>query len=164
MYFNLSCKQLCFQQKKSINNRNKSTKTHKFLCRCYKTVILFTKNRLLHFPKYYKPLKLKSFLEIAEFFSFFKDGSSEEENKTSSYQEENSRGSSREEPGIKTIFLGTQEVYFIQVSDKIVGGVTKNLSVEFSKTKSRVWGALSSLDVFLLNPQACVYFGPDPET
>ena len=46
----------------------------------------------------------------------------------------------------------TQE-YVSQVSEEIEGKVTKKLSKEFSKTDSRMLGALSKLDEFLLNPQ-----------
>ena len=40
-----------------------------------------------------------------------------------------------------------------QVSEEINGRVTKKLSKEFSLTESRILGALSKLDEFLLNPQ-----------
>ena len=43
--------------------------------------------------------------------------------------------------------------YISQVSEEIEGRVTKKLSKEFSRTKSRILGALSKLDEFLLNPQ-----------
>ena len=43
--------------------------------------------------------------------------------------------------------------YNSQVSDEIEGRVTKKLSKEFNKTESRILGALSKLDEFLLNPQ-----------
>ena len=43
--------------------------------------------------------------------------------------------------------------YISQVSQEIEGRVTKKLSKEFSKTESRLLGALSKLDEFLLNPQ-----------
>ena len=43
--------------------------------------------------------------------------------------------------------------YISQVSEEIKGRVTKKLSKEFSKTESRILGALSKLDEFLLNPQ-----------
>ena len=43
--------------------------------------------------------------------------------------------------------------YISQVSEEIEGRVTKKLSKEFSKTESRVLGALSKLDELLLNPQ-----------
>ena len=43
--------------------------------------------------------------------------------------------------------------YISQVSEEIEGRVTKKLSNEFSKTESRILGALSKLDEFLLNPQ-----------
>ena len=43
--------------------------------------------------------------------------------------------------------------YNSQVSEEIEGRVTKKLSKEFSRTESRILGALSKLDDFLLNPQ-----------
>ena len=43
--------------------------------------------------------------------------------------------------------------YISQVSEEIEGRVTKKLSKEFSKTESRILGALSKLDESLLNPQ-----------
>ena len=46
----------------------------------------------------------------------------------------------------------TQE-YISQVSEEIEGRVTKKLSKEYNKTESRILGALSKLDEFLLNPQ-----------
>ena len=43
--------------------------------------------------------------------------------------------------------------YISQVSEEIEGRVIKKLSKEFSRTESRILGALSKLDEFLLNPQ-----------
>ena len=43
--------------------------------------------------------------------------------------------------------------YISQVSEEVEGIVTKKLSREFRKTESRILGALSKLDEFLLNPQ-----------
>ena len=43
--------------------------------------------------------------------------------------------------------------YISQVAEEIEGRVTKKLSKEFNKTESRILGALSKLDEFLLNPQ-----------
>ena len=43
--------------------------------------------------------------------------------------------------------------YISQVSEEIEGRVTKKLSKEFNKTESRILGALSKLDDYLLNPQ-----------
>ena len=43
--------------------------------------------------------------------------------------------------------------YISQVSEEIEGRVTKKLSKEFSRTESRILGALSKLDEILLNPQ-----------
>ena len=43
--------------------------------------------------------------------------------------------------------------YISQVSEEIEGRVSKKLSQEFSMTESRIFGALSNLDEFLLNQQ-----------
>ena len=43
--------------------------------------------------------------------------------------------------------------YISQVSEEIEGRVTKKVSKEFNETESRILGALSKLDEFLLNPQ-----------
>ena len=43
--------------------------------------------------------------------------------------------------------------YISQVSEEIEGRVTLRLSKEYNKTESRILGALSNLDEFLLNPQ-----------
>ena len=43
--------------------------------------------------------------------------------------------------------------YISQVSEEIEGRVTRKLSNEYNKTESRILGALSKLDEFLLNPQ-----------
>ena len=45
------------------------------------------------------------------------------------------------------------EEYITQVSEEIEGRVAKKLSQEFSRTKSRILGAFSKPDEFLLNPQ-----------
>ena len=58
----------------------------------------------------------------------------------------NSRGQSVLDPEL------TQD-YTSQVSEEIEGRVTKKLYKDFSKTDSRILGALSKLDEFLLNPQ-----------
>ena len=43
--------------------------------------------------------------------------------------------------------------YISQVLEEIERKVTKKLAKEFSRTESRILGALSKLDKFLLNPQ-----------
>ena len=47
--------------------------------------------------------------------------------------------------------------YISQVSEEIEGRITKKLSKDFNKTESRILGALSKLDEFLLNPQVRTY-------
>ena len=51
-----------------------------------------------------------------------------------------------------------------QVSEEIEGRVTKKLSKEFSRTMSRILGALSKFDEFLLNSQVRTCFVAVPET
>ena len=59
---------------------------------------------------------------------------------------------------------GRTEEYIAQVSAEIEGRVTKKLSQEFSRTESRISGALSKLDNFLLNPQVRAFSGTVPGT
>ena len=64
-------------------------------------------------------------------------------------QEEHARnGQSR-----NTSVLRINEEYITQVSEEIEGTVSKKRSQEFSRTESRILGALSKLDEFLLNQQ-----------
>ena len=46
--------------------------------------------------------------------------------------------------------LGLTQEYISQVSEETEGRVTRKLSKEFSRTESRILGALSKLDDFLL--------------
>ena len=61
--------------------------------------------------------------------------------------------SSRSSRGQTVLDPELTEDYISQVTEEIEGRVTKKLSQEFSKTESRILGALSKLDEFLLNPQ-----------
>ena len=75
-------------------------------------------------------------------------------------QEEHPRnGQSR-----NTSVLRINEEYITQVSEEIEGRVTKKLSQEFNRTESRILGALSKLDEFLLNPQIRTHSGTVPGT
>ena len=56
------------------------------------------------------------------------------------------------------------EEYITQVSEKIEGRVSKKLSQEFSWRESRILGALSKLDEFLLNQQITTHSGTVPGT
>ena len=71
---------------------------------------------------------------------------------------------SRKNEARSTNSPGIMKDYFKQISEVIEGTMTKKLSQEFSKTESRILGALSPLDEFLQNPQARAYSGPVPET
>ena len=61
--------------------------------------------------------------------------------------------SSRGSRGRSVLDAELTQDYISQVSEEIEGRVTKKLSKEFNKTESRILGALSKLDEFLLNPQ-----------
>ena len=61
--------------------------------------------------------------------------------------------SSRSSRGRNVLDPELTQDYISQVSEEIEGRVTKKLSKEFNKTESRILGALSKLDEFLLNPQ-----------
>ena len=60
-----------------------------------------------------------------------------------------------------TFVPGMTEEYITQVSE---GRVTKKLFQEFSRTDSRILGALSKLDEFLLKPQVLTCSGTVPGT
>ena len=49
--------------------------------------------------------------------------------------------------------------YITQASEEIEGRVTEKLSQDFNRTESRILGALSKLDEFLLNPQIRTHSG-----
>ena len=56
------------------------------------------------------------------------------------------------------------EKHITQVSEEIESRVTKKLSQEFSRTESRILGALSKLDEFLLNQEIRTHSGIVPGT
>ena len=56
------------------------------------------------------------------------------------------------------------EGYITQVSEEIESRVTKKLSQEFNRAESRILGALSKLDEFLLNPQITTHSETVPGT
>ena len=61
--------------------------------------------------------------------------------------------STRSSRGQNTLDAESTQDYISQVSEEIEGRVTKKLPKEFSRTESRILGASSKLDDFLLNPQ-----------
>ena len=79
---------------------------------------------------------------------------------TREIQEENPRnGQSR-----NTSVPKMNEEYITQVFEEVEGRVTKKLSQEFSRTESRILGALSKIDEFLLNLQIRTHSGTVPGT
>ena len=75
-------------------------------------------------------------------------------------QEENPRNGQSRNTSVPRI----NEEYITQVSEKIEGRVTTKLSQEYSRTESRILGALSKLDEFLLNQQITTHSGTVPRT
>ena len=58
---------------------------------------------------------------------------------------------------------GVIEEYIAKVCQEIEGRVTKKLTQKFSRTESRILGALSNSDNFLLIPQVRTFSGTVPE-
>ena len=79
---------------------------------------------------------------------------------TKEAQEEHPRNGQSRNTSVPTI----NEEYITQVFEEIEGRVTKKLSQEFSRTESRILGALSKLDEFLLNEQIRTHSGTVLET
>ena len=75
-------------------------------------------------------------------------------------QEENPRNGQSRNTSVPRI----NEKYSTKVSEEIEGRGTKKLSQEYSRTESRILGALSKLDEFLLNQQIRLHSGTVPET
>ena len=79
---------------------------------------------------------------------------------TKEIQEENPRKGQSRNTSVPRI----NEEYITQVSEEIEGRVTKKLSQDFSRTDSRILGALSKLYEFLLNLQIRTHSGTVPGT
>ena len=75
-------------------------------------------------------------------------------------QEEHPRNGQSRNTSVRRI----NEEYITQVSEEIESRVTKKLSQEFSRTESRILGALSKLGELLLNPQIRTHSGNVPGT
>ena len=72
--------------------------------------------------------------------------------------------SARKGQSQNTFVPGLTEEYITQGSEEVEGRVTKRLSQDFSRTESRILGALSKLDEFLLKPQVRICSGTVPGT
>ena len=75
-------------------------------------------------------------------------------------QEENPRNGQSRNTSVPRI----NEEYITQVYEEIEGRVSKKLSQEFSRTESRILGALTKLDEFLSNQQIHTHFETVPGT
>ena len=79
---------------------------------------------------------------------------------TREIQEEHPRNGQSRNTSVARI----NEEYITQLSEEIESRVSKKLSQEFSRTESRILGALSKLDEYLLNQQIRTHSGTVPET
>ena len=79
---------------------------------------------------------------------------------TTETQEENPRNGQSRNTSVPRI----NEDYITQVFEEVEGRVTKKLSQKFSRTESRILGALSKLDEFLLNLPIRTHSGTVPGT
>ena len=79
---------------------------------------------------------------------------------TGETQEENPRNGQSRNTSVPRI----NEEYMTQISEEIEGRVSKKLSQEFSRTESRILGALTKLDEFLSNQQIHTHFETVPGT
>ena len=89
------------------------------------------------------------------------DNSKEE--KMATLNKENCEEHLRSNLAQNSSFRRSQEDYITQVSEEIGGKVTKRSSKEFSRTESRILGALARLDDFLINPLLQGHSGTTPE-
>ena len=92
--------------------------------------------------------KINSVLTIDKVFSSRRMATLRNKRKLAAVSRETPEGS-RSRRGQNVLDHELTQDYISQVSEEIEGRVTK----EFSKTESRILGALSKLDEFLLNPQ-----------
>ena len=79
---------------------------------------------------------------------------------TTETQEEHPRNGQSRNTSVPRI----NEEHITQVSEEIEGRVIKKLSQEFKKTECSIFGTLSKLDQFLLNPQIRMHSGTNPGT
>ena len=79
---------------------------------------------------------------------------------TTETQEEHPRNGQSRNTSVPRI----NEEYITEVSEEIESRVTRKLSQEFSRKESRILGALSKLDEFLLNRQLRTFSGTVPGT
>ena len=79
---------------------------------------------------------------------------------TREIQEEHPRNGQSRNTSVPRI----NEEFITQVSEEIENRVTKKLSQDFSRAESRILGALSKLDEFLLNPHITTHSETVPGT
>ena len=94
----------------------------------------------------------------------FKNGNVEKKRKLAAVTRETQEEHPRNGQSRNTSVPRINEEYITQVSEEIESRVTEKLSQEFSRAESRILGALSKLDEFLLNPQITTHSETVPGT
>ena len=149
----MACKQLCFPPRKGANRRNESTILIIKILRLWSIVTLF---KIIFFDclNYwnFSTRKYKFSLNHWQDFPSRSMATLRNKRKLTAVSREAPEGS-RSSRGGNVLDPELTQDYISQVSEEIEGRVTKKLSKEFNKTESRILGALSRLDEFLLNPQ-----------
>ena len=97
--------------------------------------------------------KTNSVFITAQHFSLQKMATLRNKRKLAAVTRETQEEYSRNGQSRNTSVPRINEEYITKVSEQIEGRVTKKLSQEFSRTESRILGALSKLDEFLSNQQ-----------
>ena len=163
MYLDLGCKQLCFPPRKGINRRNERTMIIRKNCDLWVLFFLFKVTFWLFQPWRLFPSDSEEFILLIQEkdkfslhdwqdFPWRSMSTFRNKRKLTAVSGETSEDS-RSSRGQNVLDLELTQDYISQVSEEIEGRVTKKLPEEFSKTESRILGALSKLDEFLLNSQ-----------
>ena len=162
MYLHLACKQLCFPSRKGIKREMKVQRVLEVLR--YLSIVIFFKINFLtvwtvktlslrfrgDFYFYKKQDKFK--LHHWQDFPSIIMATFRNKRKLAAVSSETPEGS-RSSRGQNVLDPELTQDYISQVSEEIERRVTKKLFKDFNKTESRILGALSKLDEFLLNPQ-----------
>ena len=99
----------------------------------------------------YKKLNINSVFTTDRFFSFNSMATLRNKRKLAEKHSE-THENTKNTQSRNTIDPEMAQEYFTQVSEEIEGRVTKKLSKEFSRTESRILGALPKLEIFLVKP------------
>ena len=132
--------------------------TVSFATSCYLEELLFVVLSSLSW-------KYKNISVFATAWHFpFKNGNIEKQDKVGSRCKKSQEEHPRNGQSRNTSFPIINEECITQVFEEIEGRVAEKIAQEFSRTESRILGALSKLEEFLVNPQVRTQSGTIPGT